>query len=515
MCELIGHLHAKNPDKRYGSAKEVSELLAQCAIDLQEGRLPEIPDPTKGAPDVAEESPGPVSKVVRPTRSQLLVQSPLLKVAAAVLVLLGALGITEVNGVTKVTTSVIRIVTAWGTVEIIPKGPNPDIVLGPRGEVTIRPGPGTETPTSPTSPSPAAAPPPAIAPFDSEQARQHQQAWADYLGVPVEHENSIGMKFRLIPPGEFLMGSTPEQIEAALKKGYQDPTSKIFIRSEGPQHQVVLTHPVYVSVTEVTQSQYEQVMDANPSAFSAKGQFKAAVNGLDTSKHQVEMVRWKDAAEFCANLSQQEQLKPYDFRSGKKIVRAIEGTGYRLPTEAEWEFACRAGTTTNFWSGDQNKDLSAVGWYRKNVVARTHAAGKLEANPFGLFDVHGNVWEWVQDGWDAAFYRQFTENAAVDPSRPYSADSPQVFRGGSAYDVPASSRSSHRFTKPLMFRSSFLGFRVVLPVDVVKKPTGDNPALQAKEQGLRKSVRNSSGSIPISMRRRSSTRSTKTVWSSR
>ncbi len=116
---------------------------------------------------------------------------------------------------------------------------------------------------------PADAPPPAIAPFDAEQAKAHQEAWAKYLGVPVEYTNSLGMKFRLIPPGEFLMGSTPEEIEAALQVAGEDEGWQERIKSEAPQHKVILTQPVYVGVTEVTQSQYEQMMGTNPSHFSA------------------------------------------------------------------------------------------------------------------------------------------------------------------------------------------------------------------------------------------------------
>ncbi len=196
---------------------------------------------------------------------------------------------------------------------------------------------------------PAEAPPPAIAPFDAEQAQHHQKAWAKYLGVPVEYTNSLGMKFRLIPPGEFDMGSTKEEIEAALKDA--DPNDKHWhecIKSEAPQHKVILTQPIYLGVNEVTQAEYEKVMGVNPSHFAPMGAGKEAVAGLETAKHPVEMVIWNDAAEFCAKLSKQEKLKPFYFRAGETIT-PLDGTGYRLPSEAEWEFACRAGTATKYW----------------------------------------------------------------------------------------------------------------------------------------------------------------------
>ncbi len=313
---------------------------------------------------------------------------------------------------------------------------------------------------------PVDAPAPAIAPFDANQAKAHQEAWAKYLGVPVEYENSLGMKFRLIPPGEFLMGSTPEEIEAALKVAGEDEGWRERINSAAPQHKVVLTQPVYVGVTEVTQTQYEQVMGSNPSHFSATGEGKDAVANLETGNHPVEMVGWNDAAEFCAKLSQQEQLKPFYFRSGETVT-PLEGTGYRLPTEAEWESACRAGTTTRFWSGDPDQDLVSAGWFDKNSGGRPHAADELKANPFGLSDVHGNVWEWVQDSWDPAFYGKFEEDAAINPSSPFFAGSQRVLRGGNWLLNPSYCRSSTRLANHPGGRNYFIGFRVVLPVDAV------------------------------------------------
>lgn len=143
--------------------------------------------------------------------------------------------------------------------------------------------------------------------------------------MPVEYENSIGMKFRLVPPGKFLMGSTPEQIEAVLK-GTKNDHVKNCVRSEGPQHKVVLTTPIYVGVTEVTQSHYERVMETNPSHFSPHGEYQEAVAGLNTSVFPVDTVSWNDAAEFCSKLSQLEELKPFYDRSGNTVTPRV-GTG--------------------------------------------------------------------------------------------------------------------------------------------------------------------------------------------
>ncbi len=311
---------------------------------------------------------------------------------------------------------------------------------------------------------PADAPPPAIAPFAAEQAQQHQAAWAKYLGVPVEYTNSLGMKFRLIPPGEFLMGSMSEEIAATLK-------------DVSPGDMVILTQPIYLGVNEVTQAEYEKVMGVNPSHFAPLGMGKEAVAGLDTAEHPVEMVSWNDAAEFSAKLSQQEKLKPFYFREGETIAPLV-GTGYRLPSETEWEFACRAGTATKYWIGDQNEDLLRAGWFRGNSGGRTHAAGELKANPFGLADIHGNVWEWVQDGWGGTFDGQFQDKPAINPNVPFHAYPQRVLRGGHWQDSASNCRSSNRLANVPTNRNLNLGFRVSLPVDTVRqalKPTG--PAL--------------------------------------
>ena len=135
----------------------------------------------------------------------------------------------------------------------------------------------------------------------------------------MDHTNRIGMKFILIPPGEFTMGSSPAEIEEALKTlGANVGTQhwQAYLRSEGPQHKVILTQPVYLSVQEVTQAAYTKIMGQNPSHFAATGLGKDAVTGIETASHPVVLVSWNDAAEFCAKLSQHEHLQPIRWRSG-------------------------------------------------------------------------------------------------------------------------------------------------------------------------------------------------------
>lgn len=165
-----------------------------------------------------------------------------------------------------------------------------------------------------------------------------------------------------------------------------------------------------------------------------------------------------------------------DHSCGRRILAnthvdsCFEPSGYRLPTEAEWEYACRAGITTRFWSGDQDQDLFAAGWHSGNASNRTHVAGESKPKPFGLSDMHGNVWEWVQDGWDPAFYSQFQKSAAVDPSSPFlTGQYPRPVRGGDWHSAPFECRSAQRLRSWPNWQRGNMGFRVVLPIAAVRQ----------------------------------------------
>lgn len=314
---------------------------------------------------------------------------------------------------------------------------------------------------------PKDAPPPAIAPFNAAQAKAHQEIWAQHLGVPAEYTNSIGMKFRLIPPGEFMMGSTESEVDEALKVAGEDKLWQEFVRSEVPLHKVILTRPVYFGVHEVTQGQYERVMGNNPSNFSSYGAARDAVAGMDTTRHPVEMVSWNDATEFCTRICALELHEPFSARHDMNQTSPV--TGYRLPTEAEWEFTCRAGTTTKFWIGDRDEDILQTAWTNMGSGNRTHAVGELRANPFGLFDLTGNVWEWVEDLWSPAAYVQFSSKFYIDPHVSSSTSSNRSIRGGGFTYYPSNCRSSHRFSNAQAGRYGNCGFRIVLTVDAVRQ----------------------------------------------
>ncbi len=338
------------------------------------------------------------------------------------------------------------------------------------------------------------SPPTAIAPFDASQAVAHQVAWAKHLGVPVEYTNSLGMKFRLIPSGEFLMGSTADEVQTSIKIIQQVAPNDVdwqkYVHSESPQHKVLLTQPYYLGSHEVTQRDYEAVMGGNPSRFAKTGQTPevvAKVAGLDTARFAVENVSWNDAAEFCAKLSQREQLKPVSFRAGNTVTK-LDGNGYRLPTEAQWEFACRAGTTTRFSSGDGgDRDLLPSGWFWTNGGQRMHTVGELKANPFGLFDMHGNASEFVEDAWGPGYYEQFTVDPAIDPPGAPLGEGERInriLRGGFWQSGALACRSGSRFANDQLGVSEHVGFRVVLPIEAVKQSLSQSKAKPAEIASL-------------------------------
>jgi formylglycine-generating enzyme required for sulfatase activity len=234
--------------------------------------------------------------------------------------------------------------------------------------------------------------------------------------------------------------------------------------------------PFRLAATEVTQAEYEQVMGTNPSHFSRTGNGNDKLAGLDPRRFPVEQVSWYDAAEFCNKLSSREGLPAYyelsDIeRKEGSIQSATVGlrsnNGYRLPTEAEWEYACRAGTTTPFHFGEINNGQEAningdypYGTSTKGpYLERTTTVGSYGANGFGLRDMHGNVLEWCNDWYDAKIYDQ-AANIAIDPLGPVSGNL-RVLRGGSWSNYDARfSRSALRYWSTPVIRSSLIGFRV-------------------------------------------------------
>ncbi|MBL8796481.1 MAG: formylglycine-generating enzyme family protein [Planctomycetia bacterium] len=279
---------------------------------------------------------------------------------------------------------------------------------------------------------------PADDPQPAHGARRQRRAGVEQLFEALEQRapdqaklltNSLGMKLVLVPPGTFMMGS-----------GEDDPQRRL---NETPRHEVALTQGLYFSMHPVTQEQYRRVMGANPSRFLPE------VGG--GPEHPVEHVSWHDAVEFCRRLS----ALPQEQQGNRR---------YRLPTEAEWEYACRAGTSTAFCFGPQLPDNHAnfdAGGDPISPSARgkTSTVGAFPANHFGLHDLHGNLWEWCADWYDGNYYRN---SPRLDPPGPATGRF-RVVRGGSWRNRAGTCRAAYRNALVPNNRDPYTGFRVVVP----------------------------------------------------
>ena len=234
--------------------------------------------------------------------------------------------------------------------------------------------------------------------------------------------NAIGMRLVLIPAGVFQMGSPKSELD-------RDPSEEL--------HVVEITKPYYIGQFEVTQNEYETVMGLNPSAFTSTGRDRAKIGKADTSRFPVEWVSQEEAMEFCLKLS----CRPEELAAG---------CVYRLPTEAEWEKACRGGRDSEPFSfGDSlsGKDANVNGTApygdapKGGYLERTTKVGSYAANPYGVFDMHGNVAEWCLDRFDDSFYKY---SPRVDPQGPATSTYCRVVRGGSWVWPASDARSAKR-----------------------------------------------------------------------
>jgi formylglycine-generating enzyme required for sulfatase activity/tRNA A-37 threonylcarbamoyl transferase component Bud32 len=259
-------------------------------------------------------------------------------------------------------------------------------------------------------------------------------------------ENSIGMKLVPIPPGEFLMGS---------------PVSDPGRKNIESRHEVLITRPFYLGMYEVTVGQFQAFVQATHYQTEAETGGQGAYHALpegwkfdpklnwqnpgfeQTAEHPVVCVSWHDAVAFCDWLSNKEDKK------------------YGLPTEAQWEYACRAGTQTRFSFGDDDRELTRYAWHKSNAGEKTHRVGEKQANAWGLYDMHGNVWEWCQD-----WYGPYEGLEFKDPLRTHQgAENARVCRGGSWNGAGALCRAAWRSGISPGHRVNFLGLRVCIRLD--------------------------------------------------
>ncbi len=273
---------------------------------------------------------------------------------------------------------------------------------------------------------------------------------------------STALEMVLIDPGEFLMGS---------------PNSEPNRWGDEAQHRVRITRPCYLGAYEVTQDEYRQVMNSNPSWFTSTGAGRDKVVGQKTDRFPVESVTWYDAVEFCNRLSKLDGFEPYyklaDVKREKDSIKSAGvavagGKGYRLPTEAEWEYACRAGTTTAFHYGTETgrgqanlKPAMIPGGYGGATpkwpdLGRTTQVGSYAANHWGLYDMHGNAGEWCWDWYGKEYY---TDSPRDDPQG-QDGGRHRVLRGGSWLVLEGSGRSASRFYHTPDESKYYGGFRV-------------------------------------------------------
>ncbi|MCA9005753.1 MAG: SUMF1/EgtB/PvdO family nonheme iron enzyme, partial [Planctomycetaceae bacterium] len=288
---------------------------------------------------------------------------------------------------------------------------------------------------------PVSSPPPvAVAPFDAAQAKAHQKAWAKYLGVPVEQEVELPggekISFMLIPPGEFMMGSGEQEKDEYLAEAEaaKDTWSIKSIQTEFPQQHVKITKPFYLGKFEVTQAQWKSVMGSNPSKFN-----KNLQNPVDT-------VSWDDIDQFLVK---------------SNTVTASQSFSFTLPTQAQWEFACRAGGATAWHDTESEADLAQVAWHKGNALGQTHPVGQLHPNAFGLYDMHGNVLEWCSD-----FHSLEVAQTAVklDPVGPTTGKQ-RIRRGGHIFAEPRHCRAAYKGWFTPDGRQDFGGFRLAMTIN--------------------------------------------------
>lgn len=254
-----------------------------------------------------------------------------------------------------------------------------------------------------SAPAPLAPAPPA--PFTAPVE-------ASRVSIALDIGDGLTMEFVAIQPGTFVMGSDPSR----------EPQEK-------PQHEVTISRPFYLGRYEVTQAQWQSVMGTRPSEPA----------GPDLP---VDMVSWDDCGQFLARLG--ERL------GGLRLV---------LPTEAQWEYACRAGSTTNWSFGDDIEQFGEHGWFDLNSGGVPHPVGGRKPNAWGLHDMHGNVWEWCAD-WKAPY----AAGPATDPAGPVASEGVRAIHGGSWRNSRALARSAYRFGSVPAGRHITVGFRVAMPL---------------------------------------------------
>ncbi|MDA0835346.1 MAG: formylglycine-generating enzyme family protein [Planctomycetota bacterium] len=402
---------AKNPDDRIPQMAEVIRLLEEVAREYEtgvgdmpssgspqnkEGNL-RIPIVFDGGTDIAtsektkwRKGPKPLPVTVRlpssahnPSAMGMIARLRRYRMALAGVAFCAVVGyaIVQFSGNSKTTTELSGIA---------PK--HDDIIESAAGDLTTE-----NDQARPLSLLPTA--------ITSDSILEAQAVWAKRLGQPVRDRSVAGFVFVLIPPGKLELD--PQTSHASDAKSMEFSTIEQIQRTDT----IAISQPFYCSAYEVSRRQFFEVLGFDPSTSLDLVQKETKLS------RPVETVSWLDAVRFCNALSEKSGLPPY-YGIGESSVTIAGGNGIRLPTEDEWDYACRAGSTTQFSFGERDDDLIEYGWFATNSMNQTQPVGTKQPNRLGLYDMHGNVWEWCED---AAVLRA---EAEFDTNR-------RIVRGGS------------------------------------------------------------------------------------
>jgi formylglycine-generating enzyme required for sulfatase activity len=371
LADMIAKLHAKRPEDRFQSARELADVLANYERQLNSNL------------SVTSLSPAAPGKRIALTHWKW--------VSTALIVPLMILLIAEIAGLTNWSRS---------------RQPAPALLHA------------GNTDTGDNAPEPTVMP--------------------ESRNLSTDYTNSLGMRFKLIPAGKFRMGTSQAEIEHFADL-VPDPFLKGMLRAEGPEHAVEITQPFYLGATEVTLGQFRQfVKQKNYQVGDDRWQ---ASNARQTDDHPAVWLSWNNAVDFCNWLSEKE------------------GQTYRLPSEAEWEYSCRGGQSgTRYCFGDDADQLQDYAWNNHNSGGWAKPVGQKKPNAWGLYDMHGNVWEWCQDQYDQSFYNR---SPTKDPLLSVTS-ALRVQHGGSWSYGTLECRSAFRSYAPPDHRTEQRGFRVLL-----------------------------------------------------
>jgi eukaryotic-like serine/threonine-protein kinase len=296
-------------------------------------------------------------------------------------------------------------------------------------------------------------PPLAIVPFDEQRAQTHQKTWADHMQVPVEYEDPLHIHFRLIPPGRFRMGRSADEVNLLLRqleldKG--DDYAKFRVQSSAPQHEVRLSQPFYLSAHEITVAQFRTFVDETgyrttlESVKSPPFTWTTMLSFDKPDELPVMGVSWEDARAFCRWLSKRHRIT------------------YELPSEAQWEFACRAGSETRWSFGEDTIYLAEYAVCEQKDKSRPAPVGSKRPNAFGLYDMHGNADEWCFDWHMRDFYARSPQDDPVYTQTPLDPGSGRVVRGGAWNSTAWATQSASRSYDFPGLPVGWHGFRIAI-----------------------------------------------------